>query len=216
MNKFKNKPSIGKFFMVFENKNWGKFKKDYLIYFLAIVFIAGVIIGSNLTYTLNDESYNNFCNVLMYSLSPQSALGFSEIFSNTLTPVIIYIVLLFFCGFCAISQPIIILISFISGVGFGLKSVARFSLSLSRLDMFYIVIISIIELFIIIIILFSCKQSYQISKKMQVKSLTSKSEENKSNRIDVKAYITKFIAYIIFSIIFCLIKVMILLNSTIS
>ncbi|MEG3007602.1 MAG: hypothetical protein RR806_09050 [Oscillospiraceae bacterium] len=159
MNKLKNKPSIGKFFKVFENKNWGKFKKDYFIYFLAIVFIVGVIIGSNLTYKLNDETYENFCNVLMYSLSPQIELNFSEIFINTLTPVIIYIALLFFCGFCAISQPIIILISLISGVGFGLKSVARFSLFQTKFDVFYIIIISIIELIIIIIMFFSCKQS---------------------------------------------------------
>lgn len=170
-------------------------KNKYVSFYIFIIFWIGIIIGSFITYKLPQETYEAFCKILKYALNPSEMLTLKELFFNSIKSMIIYLIVLFFCGYCTISKPIIMLITLVSGVGYGLKTVSRFSYYTGKNDIWISIIISVLDLLNLFVILFSCKDAIIMSKSIMVKSLTNANSQNQQTNNIFNKYIAKFILY---------------------
>lgn len=86
---------------------------------LAALFIAGALCGTGLYGTLSADTSS----ALMFLLSGTGtdvAFHFWSDFGGVFASNFAVLAILFLCGFCAVSQPLILLLPFVKGLGFGL------------------------------------------------------------------------------------------------
>lgn len=95
-----------------------KTRESLPLILLGAMFIAGALCGTRLYGGISEDTARS----LMLLLSGDSAGEFSFFYAwgATFFSNLSLLLLLFLCGFCAISQPIILLVPLIKGMGFGL------------------------------------------------------------------------------------------------
>lgn len=94
---------------------------------LGALFLGGALCGSGLYRTMGEET----ANTLLYLLSGVGegrSFSFGSVFRSVLLTNLGLLAVLFLCGFCAISQPVILLLPFAKGLGFGLVAAANSAL----------------------------------------------------------------------------------------
>lgn len=97
-------------------KNIGR---NFSLILLCALFIGGAFCGSGLYRMLSADTSN----MLMFLLSGNGAeepFRFWPDFGAVFLSNFMAVAALFLCGFCAVSQPVILLIPFAKGLGFGL------------------------------------------------------------------------------------------------
>jgi hypothetical protein len=95
--------------------------------FLGALFLGGAFCGSGLYRTMEEKT----ANTLLYLLSGDAGgqpFSFASVFQSVLAVNLGLLAVLFLCGFCAISQPVILLLPFAKGLGFGLVAAANSAL----------------------------------------------------------------------------------------
>ena len=112
MAKFKSRSKIGEsdlLFRILQNKN---------VFFLSILFISGVMLGSFTACRTHDNAVFGAEFAESFLLERQTQ-QIEKTFFSALTPNIISWAAIFLCGFCAVSAPIILLILLIRAAGYG-------------------------------------------------------------------------------------------------
>lgn len=94
---------------------------------LGALFLGGAFCGSSLYNSLGEGTANALL-VLLSGVGEQAAFSFAGVFKTVFFTNLGLCALLFLCGFCAISQPVILLLPFIKGLGFGLVAAANSAL----------------------------------------------------------------------------------------
>lgn len=95
------------------------FRRSLPLLFLGGIFLAGALCGSALYDTLSEESAGTLM-LLLSGMPAGEAFHFWGCLGAVFLSNFLMLALLFLCGFCAVSQPVIALLPFVKGLGFGL------------------------------------------------------------------------------------------------
>jgi hypothetical protein len=91
---------------------------------LGALFLAGAFCGSGLYRTMGEKTANTLI-LLLSGTGEAQSFRFGSVFRTVFFTNLGLCALLFLCGFCAISQPVILLVPFVKGLGFGLVAAAN-------------------------------------------------------------------------------------------
>ncbi len=172
------------------------FKNQIAILIFGIIFILGVFIGSSLVYRLSGNFKDSYEIIMEEYISRRTVSHFTEVFYSCTNSALAYIVIAFFCGFWAISQPIVIMLPFIKGLGVGLIMVGILG---GGIDEGFALIFSAAPGMIIstLMLFFACSQSLKLS----INYLQSSSENALvTQKITLKQYLIRFTVYALITI----------------
>jgi len=102
-------------------------KKNHLLIALGALFLAGMILGAILLRGAGYETLSLLERVVGGLLTRRSQSGLSENFFSAFGSSMLFILVLFVCGFCAIAQPVIISLPLIRGLGFGFSAASLYA-----------------------------------------------------------------------------------------
>ncbi len=147
-----------RYFLFFIRENW-------LIVLFGFLFIFGVWIGTAFIGGFNGETLEKLLVLLNGYISRREGQGMRQTFLSAFFSVFWPAALLFFCGFCAISQPLIALVPFFKGLGFGLSASTMLSIYGSSSMGYLIVLLLPGTILSTLVLLFCCKESLGLSYK---------------------------------------------------
>jgi len=102
-------------------------KKNHTNFMLGILFLSGVVMGTLLVRSAGDDSVEMLMRIVGGFVENRRDFGLAGNFLSALPGVLGIAVLLFFLGFCAIAQPIIVLIPLFRGLGFGFSAASLYA-----------------------------------------------------------------------------------------
>ena len=89
---------------------------------LGSLFPIGVILGTSVVRTLDATTVQGLLTLLNGFVDARQKQGLAETLVSAMAQNMILLVLLFFCGFCAISGPVVFLVPAFKGLGYGLTA----------------------------------------------------------------------------------------------
>ena len=98
---------------------WEKTRENLPLILLGALFVLGALCGSGLYRTMSPKTSSMLMLLLSGSGTGEEFHFFAD-WGAVFLANFAMVALLFLCGFCAISQPVIVLIPFVKGLGFGL------------------------------------------------------------------------------------------------
>ncbi len=140
------------------------FKENYIVLILAVIFLGGVLAGSAIVAWLDSATVKNMLTVVNGFLGSRKDQEFTTNFISSITNNLILLILLFFCGFCAISSPIIMLVPFFKGLGFGLSAGTMFAYYGIKAAAYIGILILPNTVFSFLIILMGCREALKLSR----------------------------------------------------
>lgn len=162
------------------------------------LFILGAFCGSSLYRSISAETSH----LLMLLLSGGTADGsfhFWADFGAVLGTNLMVVALLFLCGFCAISQPVILLVPFVKGLGFGLVA-AYNTVLFSPYSAFFWLKFLPGAFFATALILLCARQSLLLSVNVYQSVFTPPSKV----RLQPTLYMAKYLCFCLLCVIFSL------------
>lgn len=145
-----------RYFLFFIRENW-------LILLFGFLFIFGVWIGTSFIGSFQGETLDQLLILLNGFVSRREGQEMRQTFLSTFFSSFGPAALLFFCGFCAISQPLIALVPFFKGLGFGLSASTMLSIYGSSAMGYLIVLLLPGTILSTLVLLFCCKESLGLS-----------------------------------------------------
>ena len=145
-----------RYFLFFIRENW-------LILLFGFLFIFGVWIGTSFIGSFQGETLDQLLILLNGFVSRREGQEMRQTFLSTFFSSFWPAALLFFCGFCAISQPLIALVPFFKGLGFGLSASTMLGIYGSSAMGYLIVLLLPGTILSTLVLLFCCKESLGLS-----------------------------------------------------
>jgi len=102
-------------------------RRNQTVLTLAGLFIVGTVLGTILVSISQPDTISMLLHIVDAFVEIRRAMGISEIFFASLPLVLLPLLAIFICGFWAISQPIIISIPLIRGLGFGFSAASLYA-----------------------------------------------------------------------------------------
>ncbi len=138
------------------------FKGPQFVVLLGIIYIIGIWIGSHLVYQLGDSLMTNYKTIIEEYISLRQSGRFSDILRSSIGGNLLYVLVLFLCGFSALSLPVIISTPFIKGMGYAFITVGILNINQGITP---IILATLTGSVITTLPLFFCgAQSYNLSK----------------------------------------------------
>ncbi len=91
-------------------------KLDCEAIILFSLFLCGIIIGAFVIKNCNDDVKNAFCTLLRNYISAKSDCGFLACFSGTVVFLVLFVVVVFLLGMCAVGTPLVWSVPIIFGL----------------------------------------------------------------------------------------------------
>ncbi|MGN0661426.1 MAG: stage II sporulation protein M [Oscillospiraceae bacterium] len=157
--------------------------------FFMAATLFGVLLGTVLVWILNDSQQTSLKAITQGFVESRANQGFLEIASSSFFSAAVYLIIAFFLGFCAISQPISLLLPFFKGMGLGL-SMAQIYLEYGFSGI-YICLASILPnaLIVIFAVILAARESIRLSNVFLHSAMRGSSGEERGL---VKNYLLKF------------------------
>lgn len=179
-----------------------------LVLILGGTFLGGVIIGCRVAAGDSGQLSAVLQNLLGLNMTTGVEQNFLTYMTTAFTTNALLVAGLFICGFCAISQPLILFILFFKGLGFGLMGSYLYGLGQKSAIIYYSLVLLPEMLLSITILIVSSKEAFAFTKNF-LQILIPTSQKDKTG-IPVQAYCFRFLLYIILtgmiSLIIALIK----------
>lgn len=83
--------------------------------------LFGVLLGTVLVWILNSSQQESLASITQGFVEGRKGKAFLEIASSSFFSAAVYLITAFFLGFCAIGQPVSLLLPFFKGLGLGLS-----------------------------------------------------------------------------------------------
>ncbi|MEG2295590.1 MAG: stage II sporulation protein M [Oscillospiraceae bacterium] len=164
-----------------------------LLYALAFVILLGIWIGTVLSKQIQADILEKVTIILNGFSNQRHNQNFLQTFSSSFASHIGFFAVLFFCGFCAIGQPIIVFTLLFKGLGIGF-SISSIYLIYGKNAIYYVSFLILpIAIIGITLILLAGVESYRLSFCF-TKILTSDRIFKRTSII--KRYLAIFIIYI--------------------
>lgn len=169
---------------------------------LAGLFIAGAVSGSGLYRTIGEDTSNTL--MFLLSGSVDAPFHFFADWGAVLLSNLFVVAILFLCGFCAISQPVILLLPFVKGLGFGLVAAYNMALLTPYSAFFWLRFLPGAFLATALILL-CAKQSLALSV-FVFRSVFI--EQPKAQRVLPRAYAAQYVFLTVLCVVFSLLDVL--------
>ena len=101
-------------------------KKNNVLIMLAVIFIAGVAAGTFMARAAGGETMSAVFRMVHGFMENRREMELLRGVVYTSASSLAFVAVLFVCGFCAVSQPVVIFIPFLRGLGFGVSSAALY------------------------------------------------------------------------------------------
>lgn len=137
--------------------------ENWMILLFGFLFIFGVWIGTSFVGSFPEDTLEKLLILLNGYISSREGQGMRETFLNSFFSFLWPTAVLFFCGFCAIAQPVILLMPFFKGLGFGLSAFMLLSLHGSTAIGYLIALLLPGTILSSLILLFCCRESFSLS-----------------------------------------------------
>jgi hypothetical protein len=102
-------------------------RKNTLLLILAGIFLLGVALGALAFRAAGGEAAGNVSRLLEIFKENRAGQGILENAAAMATASVAFLVFLFVCGFCAISQPVAVAVPAFRGLGFGFSAASLYA-----------------------------------------------------------------------------------------
>ena len=138
-------------------------KKNFSVLLLGGLFVAGVIAGTLLLREAGEETIALLDKLMGGFVESRQGGSLYENFASAAGSSLLFLGIVFICGFCAIAQPFIVMAPLIRGMGFGFSTASLFARYGTSAIGFVGVLVLPGALVSTIAILLCCRQSLRLS-----------------------------------------------------
>lgn len=178
-------------------------KDSYYLTLFGMLFLAGLTIGSVLIKNgASQYLIENFSKLTGTVLSNQAEQSFFYAFYYQCFPLLVTLVMLYFCGVCALSQPLILLIPVFRGLGIGACMGYLYAQYGAKGILYCGFVVFPGAVVGMAAMLFACREAFQYSIYC-FSMLQAKSENGKT--LSVQKYSARFLFFAAVSLIFLLV-----------
>jgi len=164
-------------------------RKNNVLIVLAMIFIAGVAAGTFMARIADGETTSAIFRMVNGFIESRRDTAMMRNVIFTSSSSLAFVAALFVCGFCAISQPVVVLIPFLRGLGFGFSSAAIYmSYGMSAAGFLGLLIVPDM-LISTIAILLCCRESLRLSGNFWRMMHKNTTEED----YPIKIYIARYV-----------------------
>ncbi|WRS28247.1 stage II sporulation protein M [Oscillospiraceae bacterium MB08-C2-2] len=107
-------------------------RKNLVVLLLGGLFLLGVVFGTILVKSAESETLQLLFRLFSGFREKRQSANLSQLFVSSLSSSLLFIVVLFVCGFCAISHPVIVALPLFKGLGLGFSTGALYAYYGSR------------------------------------------------------------------------------------
>ncbi len=138
-------------------------KKNHILILLGLFFLAGVTIGTLTLRSANNETIATLLRVVNGYVEKRREQTLLQNFITTAASSLTFVAIMFACGFCAISQPVIVLAPVFRGLGFGFSAASLYASYGANVTAFVAIFILPDMVISSIAILLCCRESLRLS-----------------------------------------------------
>lgn len=158
------------------------------------LFLAGTLAGALLVRNASPQTLDALQNVLGGYIEKRQSQPFFRVMAASFYSTFLVMLILFFCGFCSIAQPVIAAVPFFKGLGYGF-SIGLFYAQQGTAAMRYVAVFILpIMLLNVLLIIYSCRASLLLSTDLFRSTLMGAEIQG---RIRIQRYCAKFIVFAI-------------------
>lgn len=183
-----------------------QFRDKAIVLLLGLVFIGGTIIGSRVT---SSDSSGQIAALLQSLLGGKGIADWEQDFLASLLSAFggnaLLIAGLFLCGFCAVSQPIIIFILLFRGLGFGLLGGYLYGVGQKGAVLYYALVVLPEMMASVIVLVAAAREALSFTKNFLQVLLPTVQSVNRKNEIPVRAYCFRFVLILLLSAVMSLV-----------
>ncbi|MCL2035162.1 MAG: hypothetical protein FWG94_10600 [Oscillospiraceae bacterium] len=172
-------------------------RKNNVLIMLAVIFIAGVAAGTFMAQNAGGEATSAVFRIVNEFIENRRNTVILRNVIYTSLSSLAFVAVLFVCGFCAISQPAVVLLPFLRGIGFGFSSAALYmNYGVSAAG--FLALLMVPDMLIsTIAILLCCRESLRLSGSF----LNMMRKNTKEEDYPVKIYIARYVAAVVLCVI---------------
>ncbi|MEM1483962.1 stage II sporulation protein M [Oscillospiraceae bacterium PP1C4] len=173
------------------------FRGNLLNFSLGILFLAGVLIGTLLVSNASQETVETLKIILGGYIEHRQTQLFSNIVTSTFFSIFFSLIILFFCGFCTISQLLILAVPLFKGLGYGFSIGTLYAQYGTSAIQYVLCLILPTMFFSTLLLLTACRASLLLSITLFRSTLINNSSNNpkETDRYRIKRYCVKYIAF---------------------
>lgn len=138
-------------------------RKNHVLLILGALFLSGALLGTVLVGTAGGETIEMLLRVVNGFIENRRGQTLLQNIFSASASSLTFVAILFVCGFCAISQPVTLLLPFIRGLGFGFSAGSLYARYGSAATGFVSLFILPDMLISSVAILLCCKESLRLS-----------------------------------------------------
>lgn len=139
-------------------------QKNLRMLVFGVLFIVGILLGTLLLRSAGEETVLLLERLVGGFVDRRRDVSLYETFRSALYSPVLFVAVLFVCGFCAIAQPIILAAPLIRGLGFGFSAASLFArYGLSALGFVGVLLLPGMVVSALAIFL-SCQQALRLSQ----------------------------------------------------
>ncbi|MCI9364810.1 hypothetical protein D7Y09_01990 [bacterium 1XD42-1] len=177
------------------------FKDNPLLCIFAGLFLIGMLAGIVLLYHA-DGQLREWLHILLGGyLEKRYEQSFSQIAALSFGSSVFLLLILFFCGFCTISQPIILLLVLFRGLGYGFSMGGLYAEKGTLAAPFVFSTLFLPMLFGSILLICAAKTSFLLSLRLLRKAITPSEHDE---RVRMRRYCIRYFLYLIICILIAL------------
>lgn len=102
-------------------------QKNYGLLALGVLFLTGVLLGTLLLRTVNDETLELLLRIVGGFVSNRREQSLLQNFLSGAASSLAFLSVLLVCGFCAVSQPLVVLLPLFRGLGVGISMASLYA-----------------------------------------------------------------------------------------
>lgn len=159
------------------------------------LFLGGVFLGALAVSWLGPEAAQDLMTIMGNFFESRQQQNLTQTFLSAFSAPAFLLILLFFCGFCAISAPVIAAVPVFKGLGFGLTAGSVFAAY--GIDAFWYVAILLLPNLLIssVILILACRQAFRLSRKIWVQITAGGGTRSPS--VSLGPVVGRFLIYLI-------------------
>lgn len=138
-------------------------KKNYALLALGLLFVCGVIMGTLLIRTAQTDTLELLLRVVNGYVEKRREQTLLQNFMTGAGSSLLFVLVLLGCGFCAVSQPIVVLVPLFRGLGYGFSVASLYANYGTRAIGFVALFVLPNMIFSTLAILVCCRESLRLS-----------------------------------------------------
>ena len=173
-----------------------------LNHMLAGLFLLGMLAGTLLIRNADNATLTTMQAVLGGYIERRQTASFLSVASATFSSLFVMLILLFICGFCAISQPIIICVPVFKGLGYGFSIgilYAQYGITAMR---YVLILLFPVILLGTCLLIMACRASLLMAVSLFRMTLFT---QQQADPYRVRRYCMKFIAFTVICLLISLV-----------